>query len=648
MGLCENVYRRGGVYWWRRRGRPCHDAAGPYVHVSLKVRNPRQARALARLVSVEADRLGSVEMLDASQQKALLKAFIDNQVGHFDSTSGLFAHRDAMNGKNLDPLADRIRRDKAMAAIYAALGSRSVAADIGETETAQLRDAGFDDSEIETIRLRVDILRDSLPRLAADGTLSESGPSGLVGPPNAVFRQALRLLEADPSDASVDHARRLWLQAMSVVLRDAERRHATLDVSRADAVYRELFGAPPRDAPAPDPATVAAKPATAKPATAKSAPAKDRDFTISGQIAAMVETKRGVEWKITKRGVQDVSDIGETYVFLGRVMVKMLGADDVRKLDGRHAMELRQAIQSLPKAYGKAPKDWDLSFDEVIAKAKHEGKPLGRERGTIVKYLNCLQSFVRFLAGSGIDVAITERQIKEAKPRAKKQKANALRAAITDAEYRTLFANEEWTGADVVHDSTYWVPLFTRYGGGRLEEPCGLLIDEIDFDSSIPSYLIQENEMRTIKTEARRVPFHSELLRLGVREYCEAIKARGYKELFPDLRARGDKTSIGSLLSKKFTPIFDRALPSARSNKKTQHSSRKTLNTELRDEGIDITIRCEILGHAQEGVNAKVYTDPARDGDKKKAIESIANVTAHVPQRPLRLSPLLKGAERAH
>jgi hypothetical protein len=636
MGLCENVYRRGGVYWWRRRGRPCHDAAGRYVHVSLKVRNPRQARALARLVSVEADRLESVEMLDASQQKALLKAFIDHQVGHFDAAAALFAHRDAANGKNVEPLAERMRRDKATAAIYAALGSRSVAADIGEAEVAQLRGAGFNDSEIETIRQRVLILRDSLPRLGEDGRLSESGPSGLVGPPNAVFRQALRLLEADPSDAGVDQARRLWLQAMSVVLADAGHRHAPLDVSRADAVYRELFGAPGQAA-VPSPATVAAKPASAK----------DRDFTISGQIASMVETKRGVEWKITKRGVQDVSDIAETYVFLGRVLVKMLGADDVRMLDGRHAMELRQAIQSLPKAYGKAPKDWDMSFDEVIAKAKREGKPLGRKATTVIKYLNCLQSFVRFLAGSGIDVAITDRQIKEAKPKAGKRKANTLRAAIADDEYRTLFADQEWTGADVVHDSTYWVPLFTRYGGGRLEEPCGLVIDEIDFDAPFPSYLIQENWMRTIKSEARRVSFHSELLRLGIREYYEAIKARGYKEFFPDLRARGDKTSIGSLLSKKFTPIFDRALPSARSNKKTQHSSRKTLNTELRDEGIDITIRCEILGHAQEGVNARVYIDPARDRDKKKAIERIANVTAHVPRRPLRLSPLLKGAARA-
>ncbi len=50
---------------------------------------------------------------------------------------------------------------------------------------------------------------------------------------------------------------------------------------------------------------------------------------------------------------------------------------------------------------------------------------------------------------------------------------------------------------------------------------------------------------------------------------------------------------------------------------------------------------------AEKGPNARVYTDPARNHDKHKAIEKIANVTAHVPRRPLRLSPLLKGAERA-
>lgn len=186
------------------------------------------------------------------------------------------------------------------------------------------------------------------------------------------------------------------------------------------------------------------------------------------------------------------------------------------------------------------------------------------------------------------------------------------------------------------------MPLLTRYGAGRLEEPCGLMIDEVDFKSPISSYLIIPNEMRTIKSEARRVLIHSKLLRLGFREYCEAIKALGYKELFPDFRARGTKTAIGSLLSKKFTPILDRALPQARAERKTQHSNRKTVNTELRDKKIDRTVRNELLGHAQAGVNASVYTDPARDELKKEAIDTITNVTAHITARPIRSSPLLQ------
>lgn len=133
------------------------------------------------------------------------------------------------------------------------------------------------------------------------------------------------------------------------------------------------------------------------------------------------------------------------------------------------------------------------------------------------------------------------KQVDKAKVKAPKKKGSEKRGSFTDAEYAKLFSDEEWCSANVVHDSTYWVPLFTRYGGGRLEEPCGLMIDEIEFDRPIPIYVIQDNEMRTIKTEGRRVPFHSELLRLGFRSYYGAIKALGFKELFPDFRARGEK-----------------------------------------------------------------------------------------------------------
>src|SRR5580692_3822752 len=79
-------------------------------------------------------------------KRALLKTSIDNQVGNFDSAPGLFARRDAVDASNTEPFANRLRRDKSMAATYVAHGSRGVAAEIGETEAEKLRGGGFNES----------------------------------------------------------------------------------------------------------------------------------------------------------------------------------------------------------------------------------------------------------------------------------------------------------------------------------------------------------------------------------------------------------------------------------------------------------------------------------------------------------------------
>lgn len=378
MGLCEHVYRRGGVYRWRRRAGACLQEKESYLRLSLKVRHPQQARELARRVGVEADRLASTRMLAASEQKLLLRTLIDNQVGQLDGVAGLAAHRDADNGSNAEPHSDRVRRDKIMAAVYAALGARGVAARIGDAEAASLAASGFDAGEIDVVREQVEFFRDCLPRIAADGAIDADGPRGLIGPPNAAFRQILGLLDAEATNEHVGQARRLWLQSMSVVLRDADRRHAPLDPGHAEVVFNEMFGQVRHGQQQVRASTLPTKPGV--------------DYTISGQIAAMVETKKGQDWKITKRGVQDVSDSAESYIFLGKILVKMFGIDDVRKIDAETPMQLRQRLQSLPLHYGKARKHWGVSFDEAIANAKKAGKPIGRDGATINKYLNFLQA----------------------------------------------------------------------------------------------------------------------------------------------------------------------------------------------------------------------------------------------------------------
>ncbi len=90
-------------------------------------------------------------MLNPSQQKALLKAFIAEQAGHLDGVARIVAHQDADNAATGEALAERIRRDRTMAAVYAALAARGVAADIGEAEAAALGASGLKAGDIQDV-----------------------------------------------------------------------------------------------------------------------------------------------------------------------------------------------------------------------------------------------------------------------------------------------------------------------------------------------------------------------------------------------------------------------------------------------------------------------------------------------------------------
>lgn len=64
------------------------------------------------------------------------------------------------------------------------------------------------------------------------------------------------------------------------------------------------------------------------------------------------------------------------------------------------------------------------------------------------------------------------------------------------------------------------------------------MIDDVIFDNGdIPYIHIAKNERRRIKNaqSQRNIPLHPEVLRLNFLGYVKAIKALGYRSLFPDL-----------------------------------------------------------------------------------------------------------------
>jgi hypothetical protein len=578
---------------------------------------------MARKLGSAADNLEGAKMLTAAQKIDLLKSFTKTASENLDRYALRASHHDA-TGEIEGALAERETRERRMAEVYRLLATGGPAAALAAADRDRLQGKGFDAEDIEMIKAYVQWLRGMWPLIAADGTIAPRGKTGLLGPNNETLGAALTAIGAGEDAENIDGARRVWMQAVAAAF---------------DAVTQSRFGPGAKTmqgqgATPPSPAPSIAPVATSRP---------DVDYTISGQMNRMIEAKRGVEWKLTKRGEQTVCDTAEQFATLGRFLIKMKGGDDVRLLTKSDASALRSQLHSLPTTFGKSPGDWALAFEEAILRGKTRGAKFGRSPSTTTRWLTQLQSFVSYLKASDVvDVAYAD--LKRLKPK-DKRKPNARRGVLKDADLVALFGHETWTGSAVVHDSLYWVPILGRYTMGRVEELCGLLVVDVDLAAPVPALEIRNNALRTIKTEERRIPLHSELLRLGFAEYVERIRSVGRPELFPDLTARGKRTALGSLFYKRFSPILRATVPDAEEKSKTFHSLRKAGNTIMRDALVADSILNAILGHADSGTNARVYLEPASDPVKARALETLTIVTAAVPAQRIRL-PQARGALR--
>ena len=134
----------------------------------------------------------------------------------------------------------------------------------------------------------------------------------------------------------------------------------------------------------------------------------------------------------------------------------------------------------------------------------------------------------------------------------------------------------------------------------------------------------------TIDGVADAFPAMDEDATLEFLEYVLELKRRGEKLLFPDLRARGDKTPLGNLFDKHWVKILDQALPDARAQRKTLHSMRTNSNTAILNAREPDAIRKQLLGHKQQGVNEEHYLDVIEYQAKLAALMALPIVTKHL------------------
>ncbi len=164
------------------------------------------------------------------------------------------------------------------------------------------------------------------------------------------------------------------------------------------------------------------------------------------------------------------------------------------------------------------------------------------------------------------------------------------------------------TTASAGKDAAYWVPLLGLYTGARQSELCQLrLEDVVKGEDGLTLSVIQdlgdedddtpETSVKNLTTQ-RRIPVHSELIRLGFSDYVEARKRAGDKRLFPAI-----PVAPGRPAGEYFSDWF-RSYRNAQGITKRYtdfHAFRHTSRTRLTDAGVEDVVSAALMGHTATG-----------------------------------------------
>lgn len=152
----------------------------------------------------------------------------------------------------------------------------------------------------------------------------------------------------------------------------------------------------------------------------------------------------------------------------------------------------------------------------------------------------------------------------------------------------------------------YWLPILALYTGARINELAQLTILDVSRIDDIEVIHITDENGGKVKTNASRrtIPLHPKIIELGFLDYVADVKKYGHL-IFPNL-IKDPFGSYGKEPSRRFAHYLDKI--AITSPAKVFHSFRTTANNHLKQKGVSVEERNDMIGHESEGTNEKHYT----------------------------------------
>ena len=163
----------------------------------------------------------------------------------------------------------------------------------------------------------------------------------------------------------------------------------------------------------------------------------------------------------------------------------------------------------------------------------------------------------------------------------------------------------------------------------------------------IPYLHIAENRQRRVKNDQsiRNMPFHPELIRLGILDYVKKLKELGHTHLFPDLFSPSSSQPLGNKFYKEFKPILEQnGITDAGLG---AHAVRHLFGAQQKKKGATVEERADLLGHGGSSETSERYCEPSEIKALYDLVLKMPVITANIEARPINLLPWVGANEVA-
>ena len=467
------------------------------------------------------------------------------------------------------------------------------------------------------------------------------------------------LLDANGAPANAMNlatAQDMYFRGMWMALAQSERRYGGKIVEADDFVEQIL-----KDRVRPVagefemPVERMQQPRMSAPYRVEDDPVQEEPDAVDDRFKTMADLLLRKRSKAERWSTKSKQQATQTFSLLTRFMKEERALETMSAVKQKDLAALVSFLETeIYKHHGKSKNDKNRSISEmrIIALSKPEGLR-GLEPGTLNRHLTFIDQLFDLAEAEGVDLdpklKVTKlRAIDSADERERDERLKLPLSKIEDLFVQPPFVNcagwdrqakEGAAGKSLVfHGALYFIPMLIFYGGGRREEYCGLMTDDVIEDNGPHPYLhIAKNKFRRIKNvqSKRNIIIHPELIRLGFLRYVALIRSLGYELVFPDLFSPTTKSPLGNRYYKLFKPVLITA--GITEEGLGSHAIRHAFGAILKKKHVREELRADLLGHSGKSETSERYCEATEIAAMYKLVCKMPTVTGHLIAHPINL-----------